>query len=239
MLDGIYAAFSPGLPSEWTSSAVELVVTEAVANGATLKSEATIRGNIVLVSFEHLIEFVKHLEFEKVESHRDVKAGDRLRIMHDQDEFKQLVNSTRGASDWDSARHPLLCGEAGVVTTVDSDNTLMLMIDGQDEEDENTPWIPVNACSLRPLSVNTALVEHAEEKGAVAFIVVSTDETIFQMTGPDKDPGYKSSIPVLMIKSSDAVRLREQGSALIRDKGAPCPCFRDHVAQANPAIESA
>ena len=70
MLDGIYAAFSPGLPSEWASCKAELVVIEAVANSAdsTLETEATIGGNIVVVS----------LEFEPIESHRDVEKGDRL-----------------------------------------------------------------------------------------------------------------------------------------------------------------
>ena len=33
------------------------------------------------------------------------------------------------------------------------------------------------------------------------------------------DEGSKSNIPVLMIKSSDAVRLREHGNALIRGEG--------------------
>jgi hypothetical protein len=169
-----------------------------------------------------------------------VEKGDRLYITHDQDEFKRLVNFAAGCADWDSARHAVRCGKVGVVRSVDlwGDDTLTLMIDGQDVA---TPWIPVNACSRRPSANLTALVEYAEEEGAIAFIAVSTDETIYQMTAPDKDAGYKSRIPVLMIKSSDAVLLRKHGSALIRDKCARCPCSHDRFccAQSNAAVESA
>ena len=38
------------------------------------------------------------------------------------------------------------------------------------------------------------------------------------------DYGSGSKIPVLMIKSSDAVRLREHGTAIIRDAGEPSGC---------------
>ena len=210
-LDCMYAAFSPALPSEWASS--EMVVVEAVVNAdSALETEAVLQGKIVLAS----------LQFMAVESYRDVKKGDRLYIIQNQDELQRLVKSTRGASDWDSARHPHLCGKAGVATRVDSDNTLLLMVDGLGE----TPYIPVNACRQFRTGV-TQLVERAEEAGASAIILASTDETFHQMTAPDEDAGYKSNIPALMIKSSDAVRLRERGSALIRDKGAPRSCSRD------------
>ena len=58
--------------------------------------------------------------------------------------------------------------------------------------------------------------KRASEAGAVGVIVINTDDSLFRMPGV---AGYKSKIPVLMIKSSDAVRLRENGGALIRDKG--------------------
>ena len=58
--------------------------------------------------------------------------------------------------------------------------------------------------------------KRAFEAGAVGVIVVNTDDDLYQMPG---DAGFKSKIPVLMIKCSDAVRLREHGGALIQDKG--------------------
>ena len=61
------------------------------------------------------------------------------------------------------------------------------------------------------------MVTKAAEAGAVGVIIVNTQDDLEQMT----DSG-SSSIPVLIIKSSDAVRLREHGGALIRDAGAPC-----------------
>ena len=210
----MYAAFSPALPSEWASS--EMVVAEAVVNAdSALETEAVLQGKIVLAS----------LQFMAVESYRDVKKGHRLYIIQNEDEFQRLTNSTGGADPWDNATHPRLCGKAGVVTMVDSDNTLKLMVDGLGE----TLWIPVYACcrSKRLSQGVTALVERAEEAGASAIIFASIDERFHQMTAPGKVAGYTSNIPALMISSSDAVRLRERGSALIRDKGAPRSCCRD------------
>ena len=60
-------------------------------------------------------------------------------------------------------------------------------------------------------------VERASEAGAAGVVVVNTSDTLEIMT--DKEGVYKSEVPVLMIKSSDAARLREHGSALIRDEG--------------------
>ena len=57
----------------------------------------------------------------------------------------------------------------------------------------------------------------AVEAGAVAYFIVDTHLTVGLMPNPD----YKSEIPVITIKSSDATRLRKQGRALIRDKGTP------------------
>jgi len=68
-------------------------------------------------------------------------------------------------------------------------------------------------------------VERAFEAGAVGVIVVNTprggkDGDDLSRMGSDTG-NYKSKIPVLMIKSSDAARLRKRGCAVIRDKGAP------------------
>ena len=68
-------------------------------------------------------------------------------------------------------------------------------------------------------------VERAFEAGAVRVIVVNTprggkDGDDSSRMGSDTG-NYKSTIPVLIIKSSDAARLRKRGCALIRDKGAP------------------
>ena len=59
--------------------------------------------------------------------------------------------------------------------------------------------------------------KRASEAGAVGVIVVNTNDELMVMGGGDE--GSKSNIPVLMIKSSDAVRLREHGNALIRGEG--------------------
>ena len=57
------------------------------------------------------------------------------------------------------------------------------------------------------------MATRASEAGAVGIIVVNTDNALCRMIDPD----HKSEIPVIMIKSSDAKRLREQGGACIRD----------------------
>ena len=49
--------------------------------------------------------------------------------------------------------------------------------------------------------------------GAAAVIIVNTDDALMEMGTNYK---YTSDIPVLMIKSSDAPRLRNHGSALLR-----------------------
>jgi len=88
-------------------------------------------------------------------------------------------------------------------------------------------------------------VKRASEAGAVGVIIVNTKDRLFKMRGRYQsseipvlglledqaeefkswfnftDTGYKSDIPVLMIKSSDATRLREHGSALIRECAGP------------------
>ena len=66
-------------------------------------------------------------------------------------------------------------------------------------------------------------VKRASEAGAIGVMVVNTARNgkdgneLFEMIAADD--GYKSDIPVIMIKASDAVRLRESGCALIRDTG--------------------
>ena len=64
------------------------------------------------------------------------------------------------------------------------------------------------------------VVKHASAAGAVGVIFVNdTKEFIGMPTGDTEEYGYMSKIPVLMVKSSDVTKLREQGSGLIRDKG--------------------
>ena len=69
----------------------------------------------------------------------------------------------------------------------------------------------------------TKKVKRASEAGAIGVMVVNTARNgkdgneLVEMTAADD--GYKSDIPVIMIKASDAVRLRESGCALIRDTG--------------------
>ena len=58
----------------------------------------------------------------------------------------------------------------------------------------------------------------AAKAGAVAVYLVSTRRLVAEKSN---NPDYKSEIPVITIKSSDATRLRKQGRALIRDKGTP------------------
>ena len=58
-------------------------------------------------------------------------------------------------------------------------------------------------------------VKRASAAGAAAVIVFNTDDELFEMGGDDE---FTSDIPVLMIKSSDAPRLRNHGSALLRKK---------------------
>ena len=73
-----------------------------------------------------------------VQSYKDVRTGDRLRVMASVDEFKKLVESTSGADHW-GKRSAALCGKVGVVIRIYKDDTLVLEIDGGDK----TPWIPV------------------------------------------------------------------------------------------------
>lgn len=62
--------------------------------------------------------------------------------------------------------------------------------------------------------------KRASEAGAIGVIIVNTEDVLMKVNG---EAGYKSSIPVLMIKPSDAARLREHGGALLRDRGTPPP----------------
>ena len=66
---------------------------------------------------------------------------------------------------------------------------------------------------------SSEVLEQAVEAGAVALFIVQTRLTAWRFTNDYAD--YKSEIPVITIKSSDATRLRKQGRALIRDKGRP------------------
>ena len=59
--------------------------------------------------------------------------------------------------------------------------------------------------------------KRASEAGAIGVIIVNTEDEVFEAS--DNISGYECGIPVLMIKSSDASRLREQGGAIIL-KGA-------------------
>ena len=58
-------------------------------------------------------------------------------------------------------------------------------------------------------------VKRASSAGAAAVIIFNTEDELMQMGG---DGGYTSDIPVLMIKSSDALRLRKYGRARLRCK---------------------
>ena len=61
-------------------------------------------------------------------------------------------------------------------------------------------------------------VKRVAEAGAAGVIVVNTEDELFGMPAVKENVGFMSDIPVLMIKSGDAARLREQGSTLIRGK---------------------
>ena len=72
-------------------------------------------------------------------------------------------------------------------------------------------------CIRSPQRGSTPFVEkvkRASEAGAAAVVIVNTDDALMTMVGS----GYTSAIPVLMIKSSDAPRLRKHGSALLREE---------------------
>lgn len=64
--------------------------------------------------------------------------------------------------------------------------------------------------------------------GAVAVIVVSANDELFSMLAQGQDTGYTSIMPMLMIKSSDAVRLREHGCARIVEGGIDSSWFIGH-----------
>jgi hypothetical protein len=84
------------------------------------------------------------------------------------------------------------------------------------------------AIALVSLGRETAAVEQvkrASEGGAVGVIFINTDPQrpgLFKLSALHPNDDYESEIPVLMIKSSDAVRLRERGSALIQSKPFCC-----------------
>jgi hypothetical protein len=59
-------------------------------------------------------------------------------------------------------------------------------------------------------------VKRASAAGAAAVIVVNTEDEYFDM---EADGDYTSGIPVLMIKSSDAPRLRGLGRVRLRKHG--------------------
>ena len=59
-------------------------------------------------------------------------------------------------------------------------------------------------------------VKRASAAGAAAVIIVNADDALMKVN--DSGSGYTAAIPVLMIKSSDAPRLRKHGSSLLRKK---------------------
>jgi hypothetical protein len=59
-------------------------------------------------------------------------------------------------------------------------------------------------------------VKRASAAGAAAVVVFNTEDELFKMSADD---GCTSDIPVLMIKSSDAPRLRNHGRARLRKLG--------------------
>ena len=67
------------------------------------------------------------------------------------------------------------------------------------------------------LEENLARRVHDSKEICGGLIIIHPGEEPYQLAGV----GDELAIPVLMIKSSDAVRLREHGSALIQDAGAP------------------
>ena len=63
-------------------------------------------------------------------------------------------------------------------------------------------------------------VKQISDAGAIGVIIVNTEDTLLAVPPAEgDDAGYKSTVPVLMIKHSDVARLREPGGALIRDTG--------------------
>lgn len=69
----------------------------------------------------------------------------------------------------------------------------------------------IECIALAVIVGTDAVVEYtkrASEAGAVGGLVVNTDDDLFEMDGDDD--GFKSEIPVLMIKSTDAARFRTQ-----------------------------
>ena len=60
----------------------------------------------------------------------------------------------------------------------------------------------------------TDAVKLASAAGAAAVIFVNTHDKLMKISG---ESGYNSDIPVLMIKSSDALRLRKHGRSLLRE----------------------
>ena len=78
--------------------------------------------------------------------------------------------------------------------------------------------------------------KRASAAGAAAVIIINTDDKLMPITdgtqscSEQSEDGYKSDIPVLMIKSSDAPRLQERGRARLWKRGGrkpltvePCP----------------
>ena len=63
------------------------------------------------------------------------------------------------------------------------------------------------------------MAKQASGQGVAGMLMVSPDDEISQLIGTGKE---HSAIPVLMIRSSDAARLREHGSAVIRGASRLC-----------------
>ena len=59
-------------------------------------------------------------------------------------------------------------------------------------------------------------VKRASAAGAAAVVIFNTEDELFKMSA---DGGCTSDIPVLMIKSSDAPRLRNHGRARLHKLG--------------------
>ena len=64
-----------------------------------------------------------------------------MRVMANSDDFKRLVAETNVATGW-SDETAGMCNRVGIVSDVDSDGTLRMMID----DGQTSVWIPVKVC---------------------------------------------------------------------------------------------
>ena len=114
-------------------------------------------------------------------------------------------------SEWTSSKHEL--------DVVDADNFLKRanvspsVLDNKNELQGNIALI-----SLRRETAAVEKVKHVSQAGAVGVILINTDALRPGLFKISAHGDYKSEIPVLMIKASDATRLRKHGRALIQSK---------------------